>query len=214
MLGHRSAPEFIADELRAEILQGTIVGGTQLKQSDIAARFGASIVPVREAFQRLIGDGLAVAKHNRGVTVTEVSEADFVDIAEMRALLEPHALELSAPNLSETDFSEALSALKRSANSSDLLERAALHWEFHRILYAKCGRPRVVAQIGNLHLSINRYLLPMWSHYGLSDHWDQSHEEIVAAIRSGSIAAAKKIVVEQIHESQQRILNAMARSKA
>ena len=97
--------------------------------------------------------------------------------------------------------------------SSDLLQRAGLHWEFHRILYSKCERPRVIAQITNLHLSINRYLLPMWSHFGLSEHWDESHEDIVDALRSRRFAAAKKIIGDQIHESRQRVMSAIARSR-
>jgi DNA-binding GntR family transcriptional regulator len=209
----KSAPDLIADQLRLEIMSGTIAAGAQLKQSEIASRFGASIVPVREAFQRLVSDGLAIAQHNRGVTVTPTNEADFIDIAELRALLEPHALEKSAPHLGPQDFSQALEALRKSAKSTDLLERASLHWEFHRILYSKCDRPRLIAQIAHLHLSINRYILPMWSRFGLSDDWDQSHEDIVDAIRANRIDTAKQIVVDQIHESRQRVLSAIARTR-
>jgi len=213
MYQRKSTPDLIADQLRSEIFLGSIAGGQQLKQTDIAERFSASIVPVREAFQRLINDGLAISQHNKGVTVTPVSEADFTDIAELRELLEPHALAQSAPLLEPADYDLAIAALHSSAASTDLLERAALHWEFHRVLYAKCQRPRLIAQIANLHLSINRYLLPMWSQHGLTEDWDQSHMDILDAVRSGDIERAQRIVVEQIHESRDRILAAIARTK-
>ncbi len=213
MLIRKTAPELIADRLRLEIMCGELPAGVQLKQGEIAARFGASIVPVREAFQRLVNDGLAVAQANKGVTVTEISENDFIDIAELRVLLEPQALGKSATSLTAGDYEQALAALKKASATQDLLERAALHWEFHRVLYARCNRPRLIAQIANLHLSINRYVLPMWSRHGLSDHWDQSHVDIVDALRAGDVAHAQRIVVDQIEAARDRVLHALRLAK-
>src|ERR1700733_14135663 len=167
-----STPETIARSLRRAILEGAIVGGTQLKQNDVAARFGVSVVPVREALQGLIADGLAVLHPNRGVTVTEISEDDFLDIAELRALLEPQALRRSAPRLTPADFIQSEKILPRAAETSAPLNRADLHWEFHRSLYQQAERPRLLAQIASLYRSINRYLLPVWASYGLSPGWE------------------------------------------
>jgi DNA-binding GntR family transcriptional regulator len=116
---------------------------------------------------------------------------------------------LSAPHLTAGDRQQALAALAKASASKDLLERAELHWEFHRLLYAKCGRPRLLAQISNLHLGINRYLLPIWSTHGLSEHWDESHEQIVNALARGKVQQAMKIVVEQIGDSCTRVLSAL-----
>jgi len=55
-----STPDLIAEQLRRAILLGSIAGGVQLKQNEVAARFEVSVAPVREALQRLIADGLAV----------------------------------------------------------------------------------------------------------------------------------------------------------
>ena len=76
-----STPELIASSLRRAILEGAIAGGTQLKQNDVAARFGVSVVPVREALQRLIADGLAVLHPNRGVTVTTTTSPKLASLA-------------------------------------------------------------------------------------------------------------------------------------
>jgi len=202
----KSTPSLIADRLRHDIFVGNIPGGTQLKQSEIAARFRTSIVPVREAFQHLIADGLAIAEQNKGVTVAEATALDFQDICEMRALLEPQALQRSLPHLGAEDYDSALLTLREAASSSSPIQRAHLHWQFHRTLYAKCGRPRLLSAIERLHLSINRYVLPIWADYGLSEHWDESHVDIVNALRSGDLAAAQKMVVDQIYEAEERVL--------
>ena len=200
-----SAPELIAHTLRRAILEGTISGGTQLKQNDVAARFGVSAIPVREALQRLIADGLAVLHPNRGVTVTDVSEEDFLDIAELRALLEPQALRRSAPRLTPADLMQSERILQRAAEISDLLDRADLHWEFHKSLYQQANRPRLLAQIASLYRSINRYLLPAWAGHGLSPGWVESHLTIVTAVRDNNIDEACRLLVAQTIESSDRV---------
>ncbi len=208
-----STPELIADQLRRAILEGSIAGGVQLKQNDVAARFGVSVAPVREALQRLIADGLAVLHPNRGVTVSSVSEQDFLEIAELRALLEPHALRLSAPRLTAANLARSEQLLKQAADAPDPLQRAGLHWEFHRSLYEKAERPRLLAQIAGLYQSINRYLLPVWATSGLSPAWVDSHLTIVAAIRRGDLDEACRFIVDQTVASSDRVQTQLQRMR-
>jgi DNA-binding GntR family transcriptional regulator len=200
-----STPDLIAEQLRRAILLGAISGGAQLKQNDVAARFGVSVAPVREALQRLIADGLAVLHPNRGVTVSQISEQDFLEIAELRGLLEPHALRQSAPRLVPADLSYSEAVLTKAAQATDPLERANLHWEFHRSLYKRAERPRLLAQIASLYQGINRYLLPAWAGSGLSSGWVDSHLLIVAKIRDGDIDQASRLIVDQTDASTRRV---------
>ena len=200
-----STPDLIAAQLRRAILSGAISGGAQLKQNDVAARFGVSVAPVREALQRLIADGLAVLHPNRGVTVSQISEQDFLEIAELRGLLEPHALRRSAPRLTAADLQYSEAVLAKAAKATDPLDRADLHWEFHRSLYKRAERPRLLAQIANLYQGINRYLLPAWANSGLSSDWVDSHLLIVAALRDGNIDEASRLIVDQTNASTRRV---------
>jgi DNA-binding GntR family transcriptional regulator len=200
-----STPDLIAEQLRRAILLGAISGGTQLKQNDVAARFGVSVAPVREALQRLIADGLAVLHPNRGVTVSQISEQDFLEIAELRGLLEPHALRHSAPRLTPADLQHSEAILMKADQAVDPLDRANLHWEFHRSLYKRAERPRLLAQIGSLYHGINRYLLAAWASSGLSSDWVDSHLLIVARIRDGDIEEASRLIVDQTGASTRRV---------
>ena len=201
----RSTPELIADALRRAILTGALAGGMQLKQNEVAARFGVSVVPVREAFQRLVAEGLALLQPNRGVTVTTISNEDFQEIAEMRSLLEPHVFRLSAPRLTPSHLARSRDILQRAAQTEDIYRRAELHWEFHRSLYEAAERPRVLAQIASLYTSINRYLLPVWSKVGLSAGWVDSHITIIDAVHRGDIDVASRLIVEQIATAADRV---------
>lgn len=200
-----STPDVVARHLRRLILDGTLCGGTQLKQNDMARQFGVSIVPVREAFQRLVAEGLAVLHPNRGVSVTRLSERDFVEIAELRGLLERHALRLSGPRLTRSDLDETSDVLARATACGDPFERAELHWLFHRRLYERAERPRLLAQLSQLYASINRYLLPTWTRIGLSEGWEESHRAILDALRARDFDGACDLVGRQIVEARERM---------
>ena len=67
-----AAPTSIARALHEAIACGEIKAGTPLRQDCIAAEFGVSHIPVREALKELVSDGLAVFVKNRGVVVSEL----------------------------------------------------------------------------------------------------------------------------------------------
>src|SRR4051794_5990284 len=105
--GRDGLPDAIARALREAIFDGVFAPNERLHQDDIAQRFGVSRVPVREALAKLVTEGLAVQRFNKGIRVAPLSRADFQDIMEMRLLLEPHALRLSAPHLRVRDYDDA-----------------------------------------------------------------------------------------------------------
>ncbi|MEJ2459029.1 MAG: FCD domain-containing protein, partial [Novosphingobium sp.] len=70
---------------------------------------------------------------------------------------------------------------------------AALHWEFHNRLYARAGRARLLSQISQLQIAINRYVLPVWQSVGLSEDWDDSHLAILNAVRTGDVTSAAQM---------------------
>ncbi len=89
----------ISRTLAERIVRGEFAPGERLRQDHIAEEFGASHVPVREAFRRLEAQGLAVSIPRRGVRVADFGLADVREVAEMRAALEVLALRNAIPNL-------------------------------------------------------------------------------------------------------------------
>ncbi len=209
-----SAPGIIATTLRDAIFRGIVPSGAPLKQSEIAAQFGVSPIPVREALQRLVAQGLVEMRPNRSVIVTPLSEADFVDIIELRLILEPQALRRSAPNLTAKDLQAAESLLRQVRGQVGATEHTRVHWEFHRCLYAKAQRPRLLAQIDNLYVNINRYVMPAWGAVGVSRTWPQSHTLIVRALRNGDHERAVTLVMDQIKEAADRVVKHLRTSNA
>ncbi|AKC69438.1 GntR family transcriptional regulator [Pandoraea oxalativorans] len=85
-------PTQIALETRKLINRGTLAPGFQLRQSDLADRFGISRVPVREALKLLAAEGIIEHDPNRGYFVAQLSSDEARQLYRMRHLLEAELL--------------------------------------------------------------------------------------------------------------------------
>lgn len=137
----------IACELARRIVAGEIPPGSRLRQDHIAAEFGASHVPVREAFRALESQGLAISEAHRGVKVASFTLADVREVAEMRAALEVLALRNAAPNLTRTILAEAEEATRAGDRAGDVQAWDAANRRFHRLILTPCRMPRLLKSI-------------------------------------------------------------------
>lgn len=199
-----SSSDFVARSIRQGIFDGSLGSGFQLKQNDVAAELGVSAVPVREALTKLTSEGLLVNSRNKGVSVPPLSAQDFTEITDLRLMLEPYLLRTAAPFMVKADYAKAKALLSEDCSASPVRD-AQQHWAFHRFLYANANRPRMLAQIDVLYISINRYLLPAWVSAGLGKAWDESHLQIIHAMEINDLDAAVQLLVEQIEDAARRV---------
>lgn len=83
-----TATERVRDRMRSEILDGGFQPGARLKIVEIAARYGISPIPVREAMRLLAGEGLIEMIAHRGAVVRQVDRNFIIDMYDIRAALE------------------------------------------------------------------------------------------------------------------------------
>ena len=91
----KSLATLVAQRLREAIIDGEFALGEMIPEETLAASFGVSRTPVREALNQLQLAGLVVIRPQRGSYVFEPTEADIAAICEFRCLLEPRAAELA-----------------------------------------------------------------------------------------------------------------------
>ena len=89
----------IADSLRTEILGGRYLPGERIRQEDVAARSGATRIPVREALRMLDSEGLVTLVANSGAWVTRLTLGECAETYLIRERLEPLLLRTSMPRL-------------------------------------------------------------------------------------------------------------------
>src|SRR5262245_14717010 len=134
----------IADALRADILRVKLQDGQPLKQDEIAAQFGVSKIPVREALVQLKAEGLVNFYPNRGAFVSELSAAEADQIYVMRIALETAVLARAIPHLTVSHFKHAGEILAAIDHEENIAKWGELNWEFHATLYSPAGLPRVM----------------------------------------------------------------------
>src|SRR5262245_8713157 len=82
----------ILAELRRCLLEGGVPPGTPIPPDEVAAVFGVSRIPVREALMTLIGEGLVEHRPNFGYTVATLTTAELREMYLVREVLETAAL--------------------------------------------------------------------------------------------------------------------------
>lgn len=94
------------EQLRSEIVEGALGPGTTLYEVEQSERIGVSRTPVREAFGRLVAEGLLDDGQGRGLVVTDVSDGDIDALFEMRTCLEAQAAQLAARHADPEVFAQ------------------------------------------------------------------------------------------------------------
>uniref|UniRef100_A0AAU2UX49 GntR family transcriptional regulator n=1 Tax=Streptomyces sp. NBC_00003 TaxID=2903608 RepID=A0AAU2UX49_9ACTN len=134
-----SRTQFVLDAIRHAILTGALKPGQALVEAELAAQFGVSKTPVREALKTLAGSGLVVMSQYKGVAVRRVDADMARQVYDVRLLLEPEAVRRTVAR--EVPPAAAEEALDRADLAPDEAERALANREFHRALYLPCGNP-------------------------------------------------------------------------
>ncbi|WP_026379802.1 GntR family transcriptional regulator [Afifella pfennigii] len=187
----------ISRTLAERIISGAVESGTKLRQNDVAEEFGASHVPVREAFRRLEAQGLVVSEPRRGVRVAGFSLAEIREVAEMRAALEVLALRNAAPHLTKAILDAAEEATRAGDRAGDVQAWEEANRRFHRLILEPCAMPRLLKAIDDLHAASARFLFAGWR-----AEWeaptDRDHRAILAALRAGEVEAAASVLARHV----------------
>lgn len=198
--------ETIAGALRAEILSGRLQGGQPLKQDEIAARFGVSKIPVREALVQLKAEGLVVFHPNRGAFVSELSAAEADEIYVMRIALEKEILARAIPHLTVSDFKQAGELLAVMDREENIARWGELNWEFHAMLYAPAGLPRLIETLRALHTNIARYLVLYLAGMDYQKKSQREHRALLKACREGDIEKAQNILEQHLRSASTHLV--------
>lgn len=129
----------ICRSIRQDILSGRISSNERLKVSDLAAQYGTSTNPVREALHQLRGEGLVMISPNRGARVRQIDEAYVRDIYELASLFEPYLIRWFVGVCTDDDITrlEKVQDQIEALNFTDNVQHSHLDQQFHQIMYER-----------------------------------------------------------------------------
>lgn len=196
--------------IKAAIVSNRLKPGALVSEEEWARELGVSRTPVREALNRLEQETLVRRVPKRGVFVADLSVNEFLDICEVRSLLEGNACRIAAQRIDEAGldkFKQEFRQLAVEKPTNEQLHRAnEVDRAFHMYILEAAGNQQVIAIISRLNDMITRLrfsLTPSRYHESLAEH-----EQILAALRArdGDAAmAAMRLHMENVSKSLHRI---------
>ena len=184
----------VGERIRSNVIEGVLAPGTQLNEVELAATFGVSRGPVREAMQRLIQEGLLRSEPHRGVFVPVMSAEDIEDIFLAREALETAAVRRITGTSRAASAYKALDKIVRSMEAAEKADDwttiVSRDLEFHTALVAAADSHRLERMFTTV-ISETRLCLSMLTS-ALKGREDlvQEHREISEMIRVENTTAA------------------------
>ena len=194
----------IAAFLREEILHGRFRPGDRIRQEDIAERFGASRLPVREALRMLEAEGLTEHEPNKGSRVPRLSQHDVDVIYQMRERLEPLALIESLPKLTAEEHDRLDDVQNRIESNTDVERFLDLDREFHMLTYSGCALDPLNSMVTRLWNSTQHHRRSYVALGGPSRMWvvNAEHRLILDAVVRRDLTDAERFLGGHIRRTR------------
>lgn len=189
----------VFEALKERIIRNDLPAGSSLSHSQLCRDLNTSRTPVREALSRLEGLGLVTTIPHRGTFVRQLHLKDFLEITQMRALLEPFAARQAAGRIAESVLDELetkLRGLQRQQPGD--AEFATLHdidAEVHRLIGRSAGNDRLDELTETLRSLCEQFSYDSRLRFGVMV---DELLELLGALRRGDAETAEQIMYRHI----------------
>ncbi len=206
-------PYFLADRIKGGIVRWRYPPGASLRETDLAAEYGASRSPVREALRILELQGLVVHAPRRGFKVKQYTADDLRHLYRLRAQLEGEVID--ALSTKQVDalcdgLDRINGAMRDFAARHDLEGYFAHNIEFHQLMIDSTESSvlrTILHQVNAMSLPV-RFILMLDEFSGRAEY--KYHRDITQAIRSRNFRLARRTTVEHIVRNQERVIDVYA----
>jgi DNA-binding GntR family transcriptional regulator len=179
----------VSRAIRARIIDGTFPPGRQLTEAQLAEQLRVSRGPVREAFQRLIQEGLLVSEPHRGVFVVTLDDRDLDDLRIARRAIEREAARqiLASGNTAAIRHLAALVTEMAAAARSGRWDAVAdVDLRFHEALVAAADSPRLDRMYMTLLVETRLAMAGMERDHSNPRTGVVEHRALVKSLRTGN----------------------------
>jgi DNA-binding GntR family transcriptional regulator len=202
--------ESLADEtyraLLDQILSRQLGDGQVVQERRLAAQFGVSRSPMRDALGRLEGQGLLVRNGMGMLTVRVITLRDYLNSLTMRLLIEPTAAALACPEIAEETLRELTAML--DAIDADPDPDAANIWRFDDALHQELGHASGNPFLAETIVQMRRYTTIFERQRRLTQRKPglEDHREILASLNKRDADAAREAMTQHLENVRQRVL--------
>ncbi len=191
-----SAAALIYQTLRRDIVSLHRKPGDPIVEKDLAATFGVSRTPIREALLRLAAEHLVEIAPQSGTFVARIPLDALPEAIVIRRALEELAVKAAAGNASRSQIALLEANLERQREAVAGDDRDAFHdadEDFHATIAGTAGYPGIWPLVQQVKLQVDRYRHLTLPQPGRMARLVDEHAAIVHAIRDhdAGLAVAK-----------------------
>ena len=195
--------------VRSRIVSGAYAPGAALPQDALAAEFGVSKIPVREALLQLRAEGLVDVYAHRGFQVRSLTQDEAHEIFRLRLALEPQAIARGAQVAGQLERQSAAAAaleLHQALKEGRLAEAGDLNGAFHLALVVP-ARQRLTAEVLQRLLTLaQRYVRLHLQPTGRASRARREHQALLAAWMAGDAAGAEALTSAHIRATYEDLI--------
>ena len=187
----------VYETLLGWIMNGDLLPGEKLLDTELAESLGVSRTPVREALRRLEDKGHVEASASRWTRVADISISEAAMIYPVIGALEELAVSLAMPNLTDNDFAEMEQAnadLKAAIQARDPEKSSRADVRFHNVIIKKSENHHLSNILQDLKLKHRRLELIYFNGCALASDSVNEHDQIIAALKMRDCGKAAKLV--------------------
>ena len=193
----------IYQELRRSLMAGAFMPGAKVTLRSVSGQIGTSVMPVREAINRLIAERALEVVGDRQVIVPVMTEEKFSEIVLWRVQLESAAARAACRNITPEIIAELEAINTQMVEAVEHDQRDALlrhNYEFHFLIYNTAGSTILLPMIESLWLQVGPFTY--FSIPSPKTLWNaKHHKDILKALKTGDAEAAGEAISQDILNS-------------
>ncbi|HWP25299.1 MAG TPA: GntR family transcriptional regulator [Xanthobacteraceae bacterium] len=197
-----SLGDFAYRIMREAIRSGRFRPGEHLREADVAQWLGISRTPVREAFHRLISEGLLTDGPWNGALLAELDSRQLTELYAVREALEGIAASLAAQHASEDEIATMFRIAETEArHRNDPAKLVVINAELHQAFYQAAHNRYLLQSLNTVVdalglLRHSTFILP-----GSIETAHRQHLQIIRAIRDRKPAEAERVAREHVRQA-------------
>ena len=202
-------------KIKHDIIFGDLEPASKLKLDSLKIKYSTSMSTLRESLNRLASEEFVIAEEQRGFFVAPVSREDLTEIADLRVMLECHALKLSIER-GDTDWEgnlvaahHKLSLMEKQmkiGNESIIEDWKRYDWEFHLAMIAACEIKNLLSLHSIIYQKYLRYQMRVLTYRG--EQAVEEHQEMFESAIKRDTKVAVKSLKEHIENGLRHTLDA------
>jgi DNA-binding GntR family transcriptional regulator len=202
--------ESVYRHLRKQVTFGLLNPGEKLDEEQISNKLGVSRTPVREALKQLQAEGYIESIPKKGSFVTKYSTQKLSEIYDVLIRLEGLSVYFASKNLGEKELCELEkmhARMKEFSEKRKYEEYVRENNRFHLFFHERAKNTELNEIIRKLRNKVFRYRYIGITIPGKTEQYVQDHEEILAALRSGSRKRASRLMEMHVDRVKKILLD-------